>query len=151
MNYYYYLYILMLYPCYIRNRITNWLGRYRDPLSWSIGGLFKMMILTLFSDFPYVCSDSCREQLDNCYNVILWLRCVIYIRNRIQNRFSSYGDCMSWSMIFVELCLHYKGSVYILHIYIKFATNESNNLIVVYILLFNMLIYNFQTKSKLVR
>ena len=57
------LYIVSL-DCYYnwnQNRIP--LGRYRATQSWSIGGLFKMMILTLFSHFLCVCCNCCRVEL----------------------------------------------------------------------------------------
>ena len=144
-------YILDLYPCYNRNRIGNRSGRYRDICSWSRKGLRDFEILTLFSHLLCVSSDSCREQLDNCYYVILALRCLTYISNRIQNWFGSYGDCMSWSMIFLYYSLHYKGIVCISHLHINFWRNV---LISVQLILFvpsSMLIYNLQSDSESVR
>ena len=144
-------YILEYYPYYTRNRIGNRFGRYGDIWRWSMAGLLESWILTLFSDFRYDYSYSCRMQFCFWYSPIICLWCAIIIFNRIRNRFGSSGDCMSWSMIFFDLCLHYKGLIYFSHRNVNFTGIYTSEMKLMSILVFWMLIHNLQSKRKSVR
>ena len=143
-------YILEYYPWYNRNRIRNRFGRCRGILSWSIRGRYKSSILTLFSVFGPAYCNCYLMQFCFWYHVILALNCLRYSRNQIQNRFGSYRDCMSWSMIFFDFCLHYKGLLYFSHTNVNFWTNNEIYLKLISFVLSSMLIYNLQTDLKLV-
>ena len=104
------------------------------------GVLSEESISPFLSAFACVYWNYCRIELYYYYHVLLASKCLRYIRNRIENRLGSYPDIQSWSKIFLDFGLHYKGLIYFWHTKLNSVSTDQIEMNIMSILVFGILI-----------